>query len=154
MFGSPTLFAGPRRPVCRGPDTADTVTLDETVSTALLVVLESLIPACVCGGLPRRQPRRAGLGTGSGRGVEVRRRRDSECRPPARVRSIQRGQLPAGDRGQEPGPGRGGAGDRDGIALAFRRDGRTVGVMSLNVAGETVKDVWIVLNPDKLGLWN
>ncbi len=42
----------------------------------------------------------------------------------------------------------------DGISLAFRNEGRVSGVVSLNVVDDVVVDVWIVMNPDKLTLWN
>ncbi|WP_104165374.1 RNA polymerase subunit sigma-24 [Cryobacterium sp. N22] len=38
--------------------------------------------------------------------------------------------------------------------LVFRRDQRVVGVMSVSVRTGTIRDVWIVLNPDKLRHWN
>ena len=33
-------------------------------------------------------------------------------------------------------------------------DGRIVGVVNLGVAGSTISDVWMVMNPEKLSLWN
>ena len=42
----------------------------------------------------------------------------------------------------------------DGASLAFWRDGRLGGVITLRVVGETVADVWIMMNPEKLTLWN
>ena len=41
----------------------------------------------------------------------------------------------------------------DGTALTFWRDGRIGGVVTLRVVGETVADVWIMMNPEKLSLW-
>jgi len=41
----------------------------------------------------------------------------------------------------------------DGASLTFWRDGSIGGVVTLHVVGETVADVWIMLNPEKLTLW-
>jgi len=41
----------------------------------------------------------------------------------------------------------------DGTSLTFWRDGRIGGVVTLRVAGDTVADVWIMMNPEKLSLW-
>jgi RNA polymerase sigma-70 factor (ECF subfamily) len=38
--------------------------------------------------------------------------------------------------------------------LVFRRGEIVVGVLSLNVRAGSIRDVWIVLNPDKLRHWN
>lgn len=38
--------------------------------------------------------------------------------------------------------------------LVLRRAGRVCGVVSMNVRGGLVTDLWIVLNPDKLQHWN
>lgn len=38
--------------------------------------------------------------------------------------------------------------------LVFRREGRAVGVLSANVVGERILDIWIVVDPDKLRHWN
>ncbi|MFD1713435.1 RNA polymerase sigma factor SigJ [Amnibacterium flavum] len=43
-------------------------------------------------------------------------------------------------------------GDRTGFV--FRRDGVVTSVVTANVRGDVVTDVWIVLNPDKLDAWN
>jgi RNA polymerase sigma factor (sigma-70 family) len=42
----------------------------------------------------------------------------------------------------------------DGLAFAMWQDGRIVGVVNLGVAGSTISDVWMVMNPEKLSLWN
>jgi RNA polymerase sigma-70 factor (ECF subfamily) len=42
----------------------------------------------------------------------------------------------------------------DGLGFAMWEDGRVVGVINLGVAGATVSDVWMVVNPAKLALWN
>jgi RNA polymerase sigma factor (sigma-70 family) len=42
----------------------------------------------------------------------------------------------------------------DGLAFAMWHDGRIVGVVNLGVAGSTISDVWMVMNPEKLLLWN
>jgi len=42
----------------------------------------------------------------------------------------------------------------DGLAFAMWNDGRIVGVVNLGVAGSTVSDVWMMMNPQKLSLWN
>ena len=41
----------------------------------------------------------------------------------------------------------------DGAGLVLERAGAVVGVVSLGVVGDAVSDVWIVLNPEKLGAW-
>lgn len=41
----------------------------------------------------------------------------------------------------------------DGPVLLFRDAGRVRGVVSLGVADGAVVDIWIVMNPDKLGAW-
>ena len=38
--------------------------------------------------------------------------------------------------------------------LVFRRDDSVIGVLSLDARGDTVHDIWIVLNPEKLRRWN
>ncbi len=38
--------------------------------------------------------------------------------------------------------------------LVIQRDQQVVAVVSLNIHGDRVRDVWIVLNPDKLRRWN
>lgn len=40
------------------------------------------------------------------------------------------------------------------IGLVLRRGGRVMGIVSVNVQGGLVTDLWIVLNPDKLRHWN
>jgi RNA polymerase sigma factor (sigma-70 family) len=42
----------------------------------------------------------------------------------------------------------------DGLAFAMWLDGRIVGVVNLGVAGTMISDVWMVMNPEKLLLWN
>ena len=42
----------------------------------------------------------------------------------------------------------------DGIAFAWKRAGRTAGVLALRASTQGVTDVWIVMNPDKLGAWD
>jgi RNA polymerase sigma-70 factor (ECF subfamily) len=42
----------------------------------------------------------------------------------------------------------------DGLAFALWEDGRIVGVVNLGVAESRVSDVWMVMNPEKLSLWN
>jgi RNA polymerase sigma-70 factor (ECF subfamily) len=42
----------------------------------------------------------------------------------------------------------------DGIAFAWKRVGRTAGVLALRGSAQGVTDVWIVMNPDKLGAWD
>jgi RNA polymerase sigma factor (sigma-70 family) len=42
----------------------------------------------------------------------------------------------------------------DGLAFAMWQDGRIVGVINLGVAGATISDVWMMMNPHKLSLWN
>jgi RNA polymerase sigma factor (sigma-70 family) len=42
----------------------------------------------------------------------------------------------------------------DGLAFAMWEDGRIVGVVNLGVADSVISDVWMVLNPEKLLLWN
>jgi RNA polymerase sigma factor (sigma-70 family) len=41
----------------------------------------------------------------------------------------------------------------DGLGVAFERDGRVEGVVTLRVADGRIGDVWIVLNPRKLSRW-
>lgn len=41
----------------------------------------------------------------------------------------------------------------DGAGFAIRRDGRVIGVVNLHVIADRVADVWIVMNPEKLGAW-
>jgi RNA polymerase sigma-70 factor (ECF subfamily) len=38
--------------------------------------------------------------------------------------------------------------------LVFRHDGRVVGVLSADIEAETIIDIWIVVNPEKLRHWN
>lgn len=38
--------------------------------------------------------------------------------------------------------------------LVFRHDDRVIGVLSLDARGDSVHDIWIVLNPEKLRRWN
>ena len=38
--------------------------------------------------------------------------------------------------------------------LVFRHEARVVGVLSVSVRAGTIRDIWIVLNPDKLRHWN
>jgi RNA polymerase sigma factor (sigma-70 family) len=42
----------------------------------------------------------------------------------------------------------------DGLAFAMWQEGRIVGVVNLGVAGSTISDVWMMMNPEKLLLWN
>ncbi|MFB2596917.1 RNA polymerase sigma factor SigJ [Herbiconiux sp. P17] len=42
----------------------------------------------------------------------------------------------------------------DGLGFAIWEEGHIVGVVTLNVVDGAVADVWIVVNPDKLSLWN
>lgn len=42
----------------------------------------------------------------------------------------------------------------DGLAFAWRRSGRTAGVLALGATDQGITDVWIVMNPDKLGEWD
>jgi RNA polymerase sigma factor (sigma-70 family) len=42
----------------------------------------------------------------------------------------------------------------DGLAFAMWQEGRIVGVVNLGVAGSTISDVWMMMNPEKLSLWN
>jgi RNA polymerase sigma-70 factor (ECF subfamily) len=42
----------------------------------------------------------------------------------------------------------------DGLGFATWEEGRIVGVVTLHVVDRAVSDVWIVVNPDKLSLWN
>jgi RNA polymerase sigma-70 factor (ECF subfamily) len=42
----------------------------------------------------------------------------------------------------------------DGLGFAIWEEGRIVGVVTLNVVDGAVADLWIVVNPDKLSLWN
>ena len=37
--------------------------------------------------------------------------------------------------------------------FAVRRSGAVIGVVNLRVAAGRVADVWIVMNPEKLGVW-
>jgi RNA polymerase sigma-70 factor (ECF subfamily) len=39
-------------------------------------------------------------------------------------------------------------------ALVLRREGRVMGIVSVNVHADLVTDLWLVLNPDKLRHWN
>lgn len=41
----------------------------------------------------------------------------------------------------------------DGAGFAIRRAGAVIGVVNLNVIAGRVADVWIVMNPEKLGVW-
>lgn len=41
----------------------------------------------------------------------------------------------------------------DGAGFAVRRDGVVIGVVNLRVVAGRVADVWIVMNPEKLGAW-
>lgn len=41
----------------------------------------------------------------------------------------------------------------DGTGFAIRRDGAVIGVVNLNVVAGRVADLWIVMNPEKLGAW-
>lgn len=38
--------------------------------------------------------------------------------------------------------------------LVFHHDGKVIGVLSLDARGDSVHDIWIVLNPEKLRRWN
>ena len=38
--------------------------------------------------------------------------------------------------------------------LVFRHEARVVGVLSVSVRAGTIREIWIVLNPDKLRHWN
>jgi len=42
----------------------------------------------------------------------------------------------------------------DGLSLAFWREGRIGGVLTFRVANESIADVWIMMNPEKLSLWH
>ncbi|MGD8165601.1 sigma factor-like helix-turn-helix DNA-binding protein [Herbiconiux sp. P16] len=42
----------------------------------------------------------------------------------------------------------------DRLGIVARRDGRVVGVVSVSVAADAIRDIWIVLAPDKLRRWN
>ena len=42
----------------------------------------------------------------------------------------------------------------DGLGFALRHRGRTVAVVTLHIAAGAVADVWMVVNPEKLTLWN
>jgi RNA polymerase sigma factor (sigma-70 family) len=42
----------------------------------------------------------------------------------------------------------------DGLGFAMWEDGRIVGVVNFGVVGTAISDVWMVLNPEKLSLWN
>jgi RNA polymerase sigma factor (sigma-70 family) len=41
----------------------------------------------------------------------------------------------------------------DGAGFAVRRSGAVIGVVNLNVVAGQVADIWIVMNPEKLGAW-
>lgn len=41
----------------------------------------------------------------------------------------------------------------DGAGFAVRRDGSVIGVANFNVVEGRIADVWIVMNPEKLGAW-
>lgn len=41
----------------------------------------------------------------------------------------------------------------DGTGFAIRRDAAVIGVVNLNVVAGRVADLWIVMNPEKLGAW-
>lgn len=41
----------------------------------------------------------------------------------------------------------------DGAGFAVRRAGAVIGVVNLNVVAGRVADVWVVMNPEKLGAW-
>lgn len=41
----------------------------------------------------------------------------------------------------------------DGTGFTIRRDGAVIGVVNLNVVAGHVADLWIVMNPEKLGVW-
>jgi RNA polymerase sigma factor (sigma-70 family) len=42
----------------------------------------------------------------------------------------------------------------DGVGLVLELDGTVIGVVNLGVADDVVSDVWIVMNPEKLGAWS
>lgn len=42
----------------------------------------------------------------------------------------------------------------DGLGFAIWDEGRIIGVVTLEVLGGLITDVRMVLNPDKLSLWN
>lgn len=42
----------------------------------------------------------------------------------------------------------------DGLAFVWHRSGRTAGVLAFGTTGAGITDVWIVMNPDKLGAWD
>ena len=42
----------------------------------------------------------------------------------------------------------------DGLAFAYSEGGQITGVVNLGVVDDLVAEIWIVLNPDKLTLWN
>jgi RNA polymerase sigma-70 factor (ECF subfamily) len=42
----------------------------------------------------------------------------------------------------------------DGLSFALRFDDRVGSVVTLGIDGDTVSDVWIMMNPQKLSLWN
>ena len=38
--------------------------------------------------------------------------------------------------------------------LVLRQEGEVVGIICVDVVGDRISDVWVVLNPDKLRHWN
>ncbi|WP_285821125.1 RNA polymerase sigma factor SigJ [Cellulosimicrobium sp. Marseille-Q4280] len=194
------------------PDPLEQVSLDESVSTALLVVLDTLTPAErvayvlhevfavpyaqiaeVVGRSPdacrqlaasaRRRIREEGraVPTPRDRHDEVVRAFVAACRggdlaalltvldPAVALRSDGGGLVSAARRpvlGADPvarfllgaiakshGTTVTERATGDGTALALERDGVVVGVANLGVADGVVSDVWLVLNPEKLGAW-
>jgi RNA polymerase sigma-70 factor (ECF subfamily) len=145
-------------------DPADRVTLDDSISTALLVVLESMTPAERVAFVLHDV-----FAMPFGEIAEVVGRTPAACRQLAtsarrRVQSARRGQVP---RAVHDAAVRAFAAARknpaakvleletlDGLGFALWVEGRVLGVVTLEVTADRITDVRMVLDPEKLTLWN
>jgi RNA polymerase sigma factor (sigma-70 family) len=111
------------RPGGTATDPADRVTLDESVSMAFLVVLESMTPAERVAFVLHDVFRYPFADV-----AEIARRRPSNMTFTERTVNGQTG-------------------------LVAEQDGRTVTVFAFHVTGGQIKHIWVVRNPEKLRLW-
>jgi RNA polymerase sigma-70 factor (ECF subfamily) len=128
------------RPGGSPADPADRVALDESVSMAFLVVLESMTPA-----------ERVTLilhdvfGYPFAEVTKIVGRTPAACRQLAtsarrRIRASQAPATPARTVNGQPG-------------LVAQRQGVIIAVMAVDVAGDRIRHIWTIRNPDKLRLW-
>jgi DNA-directed RNA polymerase specialized sigma24 family protein len=146
-------------------DPLDRITLYDSISTALLVVLESMTPAERVTFVLHDVVRAFAVASLSGRFEQL----IAVLDPDVVLRSDGGGIVSAA---RKPVFGAGRVArfllgiiekrpevtvselqTNDGLAFAMWEAGRVVGIINLGVTGNRISDVWMVLNPEKLSQW-